>query len=195
MKQTIQNKWIVCSTILLLIYIPYLMVNHIPLHRRTLPFILGEENIPFIASTSILYASVFAQALVVLWVMPRGLFAKVIGVIRTLMIIHLLGFILMPTEYPREEFKSTDLLLELFRVLDTPGNCFPSLHVSCAILFACLYSFWQTSTVRKILMWIWAALIIISVLTVKQHYLIDVLASIVITTTLIILYRKNLQPQ
>lgn len=192
-KQTAKNSWVVCGAILLIFYLPYFGVNHLPLHRERIPYICGEEYIPFIAWTSIIYLSLLIQGLIVIRLIPKSLLLKVTLVAGLMVLIHLVTFIIFPIEYARENYESNNLILELFRYLDEPGNCFPSLHVSASIFFACCFGFWQKSKMQKLLMWIWSLIITVSVLTVKQHYLIDVIASILLTLILIILFKDKLR--
>ncbi len=45
-------------------------------------------------------------------------------------------------------------------------------------------------------MWLWTALIVISVLTTKQHYLVDIVGGIVLVVPFIMILKKwsNLKP-
>lgn len=69
-------------------------------------------------------------------------------------------------------------LIQLMHGLDGPANCFPSLHVAFAVIAA-----WNTRSLGR--NWktagpLWALAITISVLTTKQHYLIDVLGGLIV---------------
>ena len=76
----------------------------------------------------------------------------------------------------------TDLVLKITYVADTPAlNCFPSIH--CLFCYQTMYSLLTSKTVNKkikIFGSIALILIVLSTLTVKQHYIFDALASIVV---------------
>ncbi len=63
-----------------------------------------------------------------------------------------------------------------FYQLDVAGNCFPSLHVSLASLAAWLLA--GRGGIWRLLAPGWAALIMLSVLTTRQHRLVDVLGGL-----------------
>ena len=186
MKKTTQSNGVVLAT-LSVFYGLYLIVNHWPMDRIELPFMVYEEDIPFVPWTIVIYLSLFFQAVLFIKYIPEKIFWRVMLLGFVMLLIHIIIFCFFPVKYPRENYESDNLILELFRYIDTAGNCLPSLHVSCAIFFANLYVIWEKSMWRKVVMCIWSALIIVSVLTVKQHYIWDILLSIVITRLFIII--------
>lgn len=98
--------------------------------------------------------------------------------------LHYLIFILVPVKMTLRPFLpvSDDLinhLVKFFYWLDLPYNCFPSLHVAYAFLSALIL--WDYK--RK---WAYVYLLItivvsVSVVLLKQHYLLDVLAAYIST--------------
>lgn len=90
-------------------------------------------------------------------------------------ILSSLVFMLYPTKISRPEKLDTSLFDQIRWILyqlDSPTNCFPSLHVA----LACLSSIY-ISREHKIIgafSWVWSLLIILSTMTLKQHYVIDV---------------------
>ncbi|MEI6806087.1 MAG: phosphatase PAP2 family protein [Myxococcaceae bacterium] len=89
-------------------------------------------------------------------------------------------FLLYPTAINRPETLDSSLIDTIRWVLyqlDSPTNCFPSLHVA----LACLSGVFVAREYKwlGIISWIWSGLIILSTMTLKQHYAIDVLGGIV----------------
>ena len=92
-----------------------------------------------------------------------------------------ISYILLPSFYPRETLAITSAstwLLDLTRQIDGSNNTFPSGHVTLSWLL-----FWSvthtkymsTHHVGKLYYGLWALGISISTLTLKQHYIIDVI--------------------
>jgi len=77
----------------------------------------------------------------------------------------------------------TTLVLKITYYFDEPAlNCFPSIH--CLFCFQVIFSYITTKTINnkyKIFIITFAILIIISTVLVKQHYIFDVFASLLIT--------------
>ena len=94
-----------------------------------------------------------------------------------------LFYILFPSFYPRENFVNTNtlsgILVELTRTIDGAHNTFPSGHVTFSWLLAFCVGLSERGkrcSFLKHTYFIWAILISISTLTLKQHYFIDVLS-------------------
>ena len=186
-----KTKWIFCIGIVILILVPYEIVNHLPLHRYTIPFIFGEKRIPFLPWTFIIYISYFVQAVIIIRLIPVKFLPRVTLFALCMVMIGIIIFILFPIEYPRNLYFSANNNITLFRKIDGSGNCFPSLHVSMALFLATCYGLIQKSFIRKFLMWTWTIAVIISVLTTKQHYLIDIFGGIVLVIPFLIVLRKE----
>ena len=187
--KAIQNKLVAYMAIMMILLIPYEIVNHLPLARVQIHFLLGEEYIPFIPWTAIVYVSYFLEVIVVLWFLPKQLLVDLILMLIVIIILHIICFICVPTEYPRELYPTDNILLNFLRTVDGPGSCFPSLHVSAAILFAFFFGKTKIVIIKKIGMWLWVAAIIVSVLTTKQHYLVDVFGGILEMVTLLFFFQ------
>ena len=185
----------VCVAVLAIFFVPYLIVNHMSFERIYGVFIFQEEKIPFVPWTFVIYFSLFIQLLIVLRSMPPWLFKNAVSLAFLLVIIHLITFITVPIKYPREAYPEDNQIVGLFRDLDTPNNCLPSLHVSLTLYLSFLYSFTKRPKLFLIAMWLWSSAIIVSVFTTKQHYILDVLCSIVTTGTAIILSPRILRPR
>lgn len=189
-KVAVQHSWLICVGIIMLFNLPYGIVGHLPLQRETIGFIWGEQLIPFLPWTFTIYMSAFIQALLVIRYMPGPLLRNVGSVLSCALILGMLLFILIPIRFPRELYNSNNKLIEFYYKLDSSGNCFPSLHVVATTVFAFCYSLVSKSIIRRILMWLWTVLIIISVLTTKQHYLIDVFGGLALAMAVIFVLKK-----
>ncbi|MFA5163197.1 MAG: phosphatase PAP2 family protein [Patescibacteria group bacterium] len=109
-----------------------------------------------------------------------------------LVVIHALIFIFYPVEFPRHyDFNSLCAVNKFLLSCDNPRNCFPSLHVSLIFLTLLSARLLGISKIMRYLFAIWGAVIMISVIFVKQHYLIDVLVGIIMTTIYFYLFKNR----
>jgi membrane-associated phospholipid phosphatase len=186
MKQDQENEeaetsWFLSILLICVYMIPYGIINHLPLHREVIPFVFGEEKIPFLPWTFIIYVSVYIQGLLVIKRIPNSTLKKILPVATGMVFLALLLFIFFPIEYPRSLYTSSNPFVVLLRITDGPGNCFPSLHVAITVFLAFCYGLIEKSPKKKVVMWLWSVLICISVLTTKQHYLVDILGGVALT--------------
>jgi membrane-associated phospholipid phosphatase len=193
---TQQKRWVLMLATLVIFYTPYLLVNHLSSGHNELPFILGEEKIPFLPWTVIIYLSAFLQGIILYWKVEKSTFFGIFKILGIFILAHIFVFLIYPTEFPRNGYESGNLFLVLFRLIDEPVNCFPSLHVSVSLLFAIC---WQYRVKNKpkvsvFLFWFWSLIVIISTMTTKQHYLLDILGSLFLDGGIIYLLRKYIKP-
>jgi membrane-associated phospholipid phosphatase len=123
---------------------------------------------------------VFAFVLPLLVTRQRELIRRAMQSYLLVMIVAYVGFVLYPTAAPRPAEVIGDGFgawsLRLIYSLDPPYGCFPSLHVA--------YSFVSALTCFRVHRGVgaaatgWAALIGISTLYTKQHYVLDVIAGV-----------------
>ena len=189
-RPAVQHSWVICLGIIMLFNIPYGVVGHLPLRREIIGFIWGEQFIPFLPWTFIIYLSAFIQAMLVIRYMPAPLLRQIALVLSCALVLGMVLFILIPIRYPRELYNSHNRWIETFYKLDSSGNCFPSLHIVATCVFAYCYSLVSKSGIRRNLMWLWTVSIVISVLTTKQHYLIDVFGGLALAMAVIFILRK-----
>ena len=94
------------------------------------------------------------------------------------------SFVIFPVEMVRvpvsEVHSFLDWGVRVNLAIDAPFNCFPSLHV--AIAFTSAWTVWMASRRLGALSFLHAAAIAISTLTLRQHYIADVLAALVLTS-------------
>jgi len=110
----------------------------------------------------------------------KGVISCLIGIIICDII-----FLIMPTIMYRPEIPNydplTNLVLQITYYFDEPPlNCFPSLH--CVFCFQVIFSYIISKCQIKRKTWVIIAslLIIISTLFVKQHYIFDIIAALLV---------------
>lgn len=91
-------------------------------------------------------------------------------------------FLLMPVASPRPllhgDLTGTLALVERMYEIDTRYNTFPSLHVACSLL--CAQMVWARNRALGALLFAVSAAICVSVLTLKQHWFVDIPGGIVL---------------
>ena len=122
-------------------------------------------------------------ATLIFMIKKKELFLSAIGSLLMATMILSFFYIFFPSFYPRDAFVDNStlsgFLVELTRKIDGAQNTFPSTHVTFSWL---MVFFIGLSSCAKKNKWIyfayflWASLISISTLTIKQHYIIDVLS-------------------
>lgn len=150
-------------------------------HTLALPF---EKDLPFVPAAILGYTMVFGfLALAYLVIQDLDFFKKLVKAFFLGLTLHFLIFLLFPVQYvlrPALDPESTGLaaLVHFYYWLDLPYNCFPSLHISNVFLVS-----FFLQRYRPGLGWILhplAAVVAISVVLVKQHYIIDVIAGFLV---------------
>jgi membrane-associated phospholipid phosphatase len=128
----------------------------------------------------IVYGSlyVFIGILPLMVVRQRELFRRAMQAYLTVMLVAYAGFLAYPTAAPRPDVVPGEGFgawsLRLAYDIDPPYGCFPSLHVAYAFVSA-LATYRVHAGVGTVAA-LWAALIGVSTLFTKQHYLVDVIA-------------------
>lgn len=149
-----------------------------------------DLKIPFIPEFIWVYHSfipIIALSLIGL-VKSKRIFLSAIGAFFTAMVILSLFYVFLPSYYPRDLWPTTtdtlsDWLLNLTRAIDAPNNTLPSGHNTFCWMIA---FFMIPTTCAKKYNWmlpiyfIWAALITTSTLVLKQHYIVDAIAGIIL---------------
>ncbi len=168
----------------------YLLPNHIHLFRPLyLPMTALDRAVPFIPETLWIYISewIFFP---LIYFTCRDLTNqnKYIYSFMSLQAVSVFIFWVWPTTYPREAFPLpgyldaiTAFTFENLRKTDSPANCCPSLHVSGVYLSAFIFLDERRKQLPYYLTW--ATLIALSTLTTKQHYILDVVAGLLLAVT------------
>jgi membrane-associated phospholipid phosphatase len=136
---------------------------------------------------------VFVVLLPILVVRQQELFRRALKGYLFVMIVAYVGFVLYPTAAPRpEDVGGTGFAVWTLRLaysLDPPYNCFPSLHVAYAFVSA-LTSYRVHRGVGAVAAG-WAALIGVSTLYTKQHYVVDVIAGALAAYVAYVFFLRN----
>lgn len=161
---------------LLALYTP---INHFSLFSpHKLPFLFGENLIPFIGWTSYIYLSLFIYVPLAIYLIPKERHNRTILALSIMCVTHFIIFIFFPTIYPRASINTGFIMFELLKIVDAPTNCFPSLHVAIS-MFLALALLRTRGDKLSVIIFFWAIIISLSTLTTKQHYVWDVLGSLV----------------
>jgi membrane-associated phospholipid phosphatase len=148
------------------------------------PEIALDRAIPLQPAWMLVYGSlyVFVILLPLLMVRQHGLLRRAMQAYLMVMVVAYVGFLLYPTAAPRPAVVPGDgfsaWTLRIAYAIDPPYGCFPSLHVAYAFVSA-----FTCSRVHRgvgIVAVAWAALIGVSTLYTKQHYVVDVVAGAVL---------------
>ena len=144
-----------------------------------------DHAIPFMPWTIVVYQSFFLMIIFTAWACDGREFVRTLKIILYANIVSYVFFIAFTSHYPRPELLQLEnpLWKAMFGLVyqqDAPGNTFPSIHVAVTVLLA------LRMRMRRLgLLWLpWASLVCLSTLTVKQHYVIDVLGGIVVALSL-----------
>lgn len=184
---------VVVSCMYFILNVPHMSVN-----------VLGtfiDDQIPRISFFSVIYLAFlpwFWGVVIYSWFKNRSFRQLAYSVI----IVNLIAFavyLLFQTYVSRESVIGNDFfsgLLQFIYSCDPPYNAFPSLHVALsavvAVYFIYIKSKWSWAFV------IMASMISISTLFVKQHFIVDVLAGVMlgtIVTWLVFKFFQNKMPQ
>lgn len=180
---TKQNRLKVYLSLGVFFVIAYLLNNHFHLVTPVvLEMTIIDQLVPFLPWTSYIYVTDYIFPFVVGYLIHSSLGMTRVSVAFFLMIFFTnLTFILLPVSYPRELYplaQDQNFLLYLLRKIDTPANCFPSAHV--ATVWTSTLAIQRERPKLFIYFLIWALLIIISTLTTKQHFLVDIIGGVIV---------------
>ena len=161
----------------------YIGVNRLvgegPFHHLALPL---DDAIPFVPGFVFFYVLVYVTpAATAVFLRDRAELYRAFLAFALNSLVCFPVFLIFPVEYPRTfplPGTLTGHLLAFVHTLDRPVNCFPSHHVSTA--FSTFFAIRRQSASWGAIFGIVAALVALSTLFVKQHYLVDVPAGIAI---------------
>ncbi|OGQ05994.1 MAG: hypothetical protein A2W61_07815 [Deltaproteobacteria bacterium RIFCSPLOWO2_01_44_7] len=185
-----RKPWLERTITLLLI--AYFIFGYLPIaswnESRGFYHILGfswEEKIPFITPFILGYSLVYGSVFFIYWVIPNWVvFKKMAWGFFWVTTIHYVFFVLYPVKmvWRPEIVEAKDLfewIAKFIFSLDNTYNCFPSLHVAYPTLATTLA--WKF--VPKMRYWFAAMALItaISVVLVKQHYIVDAIGGMVVS--------------
>lgn len=155
----------------------YLLLNHHPPREPVLlPLTWVDRAVPFLPWTTWVYAALLLSDLALpMLIRDSRVFNDAVRAYFFVLVLNLFTWAVFPTTYPRPPPPPGDSLSERFyRLLmaaDTPANCFPSSHV--AIPALALWALGREHPRLAPAMWSGFLLLSLSILTTKQHYLVD----------------------
>ncbi len=149
-----------------------------------LPF---ESSIPFIPIFILGYTGVYLAIVLIYAVIDDyELFKKGMVFFFILSTVHFIFFLLLPVKMVRPDLtyavNAMDVMTKYYYVIDNPVNCFPSLHVSYPLAGTLIL--WNYKRVWGIVMAVNTFIVALSVVLVKQHYIMDVVGAAVVTATI-----------
>jgi membrane-associated phospholipid phosphatase len=175
----------------------YDLLNHGPavLNLRTpldaaLP-VVPIFVIPYVSLTPLVYATL----IIFLVFRSRAFQSACLALISAWLVSYAFYFFLQ-TEVIRPVLTGTDLLTRMIRDVyagDQPFNDFPSLHTSLSTILA--IHWFRMDRRLGIVLAIWTALIVASTVLIKQHYVADLLAALLLAFGLSWLYTRILLPK
>jgi membrane-associated phospholipid phosphatase len=155
-----------------------------------------EQGVPFLVWTVWIYIGLYPAYILwaVLGYKDEIEMNKTLYAFSVLCLVSCSVFLIYPVTYPRELFPlpsetgASVFLLKMTRLIDKPSNCLPSLHVGLCFIFA--FGYWEENKRKFWISIFLSALISFSTLTTKQHYLVDIIASLVIASSIYLFFRK-----
>ena len=164
------------------LYIGYQLTNRYQVFQPTeLPLFEFEQQIPFLMWTVIPYFLLIGGMYLPIFIRSSDNFLKSLYAFAVAVCINYSIFLFYPTVYPRPELPEmvgvSGWAYHWLVGIDTPANCFPSGHVCVPAI-----GIWYVSREfpqHRYLLWFSFLLLVLTVLTTKQHYAVDILAGLV----------------
>lgn len=156
-----------------------------PWQPMRLPLLWIDETIEFIPWTFVIYTSDYLLiALAILLINDSGKFYSFARMMFATLMFCGVFFLFFPTTYPRPIYPDVTnsfvaAAMGLIDIADTPNNCFPSMHVALTAITT-----WAVRHKGKPVLFfflVWTLAVIVSTLTTKQHYFVDILGGLSVT--------------
>ncbi len=185
-----KKKWLIFIATIGIIFIAYRLIA-IGTFARSLNNSLAlplDSWIPFIPATIFFYVTIYF-----FWLPPIisknvnvQQYARIIAAVALAFVITFALHIIIPSSYPRPILSAdavntswTQYFVQKIYNSDLPNNTFPSSHVVAAVtLMIMAYPYLRKKAFTAYASW--GALISLSTLTVKQHYIVDVAVAIAV---------------
>lgn len=180
----------------------YVIINQLELHDHFTKHILKtkwDEMIPFEPIWVFAYASMYVIVILpFVYVKDHLLYRRMFFSFSLTGLIAYVVFLVFPTydilRPVSNPFDFSRFLLAFDNKHDSPYNCFPSLHVGFSMT-AGLWAYYADRSKLGAAILIWAILVSISVLFVKEHYIADLLFGATLAITLFLVFSRNLRPR
>ena len=168
----------------------YVLIKHFQFGFHTFDFAI-DDMIPFVPPFVLIYNLFYPFLFVVFYLLykkdkkayDKAVIAGTLGYIICNII-----FVIYPVEMIRPNITNlqadplTKLVLTITYNSDNPAiNCFPSIH--CLFCFQTVYALIRCKDMKKlpkVLLSLFALVIVISIFFVKQHYVVDMIAAFII---------------
>ena len=144
--------------------------------------VLGvDHRIPLVPTSVWLYASWYIAPIVVVFA-DRATFRRAAVAVLLGFLVCAIGWVAVPATMPRPalegESGASIAMLETVYRMDPPSNLFPSFHATLAAIIARVAA--VTATPLSPLVRAWMIAICASCVATKQHYVLDVLAGVLV---------------
>ncbi len=144
----------------------YMWINTIaPRFDLSVPL---DSAIPFLPWTIFIYLSFYVLLLTAAALSSPDDYGRIQKSVLAANLLCYGGFILLPAHYPRPLPQEAGALEGIFTWLfsnDAPGNTFPSIHAAASLCVGFGLKRWPWR--------LWGAAVAVSILTVKQHFILD----------------------
>jgi len=152
-----------------------------------------DDRIPFFPPTVFIYLGLYTMYILpYMLVKDAETFKVIIGSYITILIIGYVVFLFFPTSIVRPEFEVTNFstwVLGIVYAADKPVNCFPSMHVAMVSMSALMV--WELNRVMGTVAIIYGLAIAVSTVFTKQHFILDVVAGLILTAVVYYAYFKQ----
>ena len=147
-----------------------------------------DKIIPFIPEFIWIYHTLIPVFFVttVLMIEKKNVFFSAMFSVFIASVIMIAFYVFLPAFYPRDGYTEASLsgmVVEFTRTIDGANNTFPSAHVTFSWLlafFAGISAYAKKNKWIKPAYLLWAFLISVSTVTLKQHFIVDVFSGIVL---------------
>jgi membrane-associated phospholipid phosphatase len=145
-----------------------------------------EDRVPFLPAATVIYLTVYWFAILPIFVLPDRLSrARVAAAYAATLAPCLLAFAVFPVTLDRPAVDPNDGIfawaLSLVHRADPPHNCLPSSHCAMAMMGGLLLS--EVDRRLGALGVLYACIIGVTTVLIKQHYVVDVLAGFAVAAT------------
>lgn len=178
----------------------YVYINQLELHEHFTKHILKiklDTLIPFEPIWVFAYASMYVIVILpFVYVRDKTLYRRMFFSFCCTGLIAYVIFLLFPTydilRPVTNPFDFDRFFLAIDNQHDSPYNCFPSLHVGFSMT-AGLWTFYADRTKTGMAVLIWAIIVSVSVLFVKEHYIADLLGGAFLSVSMFLIFSRNLR--
>jgi membrane-associated phospholipid phosphatase len=160
---------------------------------HTLPTFAWEREIPLTPEFVFIYLTIYPTFLLpFLFIHQKDFFRLFSIAYITVMCVCYLTYLFYPVSIHRPELvvhSFSTWVLGIVYGADRPWNCFPSLHVAMSLLAA--LTILEVHRIRGMLTLLLTFWIAFSTVLIKQHYVLDVVAAMLLTVAIYFVYMRR----